>query len=61
MMLNNAGKAVLKLFPVFSLFPFPPSVANRIEQMFQAFLWGEIGEETKFHLVMWNKICTPNL
>lgn len=26
---------------------------------FWAFLQGGIGEETNFHLVKWNKVCTP--
>lgn len=34
-----------------SLFPLPAGVANRIEKLFWAFLWGVLGEEKKFHHV----------
>jgi hypothetical protein len=42
-----------------SLFPIPMRVANRLDKIQNDFLWGGIGNETKFHLVNWNKICTP--
>jgi hypothetical protein len=41
-----------------SLFPFPVRVVNRIENLQLDFLWGGIGEEFKFHLVSWSKVCT---
>ena len=41
-----------------SLFPLPISVANRIEKLQHDFLWGELGEKFKYHLVSWPKICT---
>lgn len=34
-------------------------VANRLDKIRKDFIWGGIGDETKFHLVNWNKICTP--
>jgi hypothetical protein len=34
-------------------------VANRPDKILKAFLWGGVGDEAKFHLVKWNKICTP--
>ncbi|XP_035544454.1 uncharacterized protein LOC108983424 isoform X2 [Juglans regia] len=34
-------------------------VAHRIEKLFREFLWGGLGEETKFHLASWNKVCSP--
>jgi len=42
-----------------SLFPIPVKVANRLDKIQKDFLWGGIGDEAKFHLVNWNKICTP--
>jgi hypothetical protein len=42
-----------------SLFPIPVRVANRLNKIRKDFLWGGIGDEAKFHLVIWNKICTP--
>jgi hypothetical protein len=34
-------------------------VANRLETFQRDFLWNGIGDEAKFHLVNWKKICTP--
>ena len=42
-----------------SLFSIPVNVARRIECIQRNFLWGEMGEEHKFHLVAWDRICTP--
>jgi hypothetical protein len=42
-----------------SMFPFPRSVAARIEKLQRDFLWGEIGEDFKYHLLSWSKVCTP--
>jgi hypothetical protein len=42
-----------------SLLPIPSSVASRIKKLYRDFLWGGIGEEFKFHLVNWSKVCSP--
>jgi len=42
-----------------SLFSIPTRVANRFEKLQRDFLWGEIGEEFKYHLVRWDKVCSP--
>jgi hypothetical protein len=54
-------KSTLSNLPTYflSLFPIPSSVANRIEKLHRDFLWGGIGEEFKFHLVNWAKVCSP--
>jgi hypothetical protein len=54
-------KSTLPNLPTYllSLFPIPVRVANRLDKILKAFLWGGIGDEAKFHLVIWNRICTP--
>jgi len=54
-------KSTLSNLPTYflSLLPIPSSVASRIEKMYRDFLWGGIGEEFKFHLVNWSKVCSP--
>lgn len=42
-----------------SLFHIPKSVAYNIEKLQRDFLWGDIGEEFKFHLVNWRQVCDP--
>jgi hypothetical protein len=42
-----------------SPFPLPTGVANSIKKIQRDFLWGGIGEEFKFHLVSWTKVCSP--
>jgi hypothetical protein len=42
-----------------SLFPIPVCVATSIEKLQRDFLWGGPGEEFKYHLVSWAKVCTP--
>jgi hypothetical protein len=44
---------------ILSLFPIPASVDARIEKLQRDFLWGGIGDEFKYHLVKWSKVCTP--
>jgi hypothetical protein len=53
--------STLSNIPTFylSLFPIPVRVANRLDKIQKDFLLGGIGDEAKFHLVNWNKICTP--
>jgi len=55
-------KSMLSNLPTYllSLFPIPVSVANRPDKIQKAFFfWSGIGDEVKFHLVKWNRICTP--
>ena len=54
-------KSTLSSLPTYylSLFPILVSVAKRIECIQQNFLWGGMGEEHKFHLVAWDRVCSP--
>jgi len=54
-------KSTLSNLPTYflSLFPIPSSVASRIEKLHRDFLWGGIGEEFKYHLINWSKVCFP--
>jgi len=54
-------KSTLANVPTYflSLFPIPRSVVSRIEKLKRDFLWGGMGEEFKYHLVSWSKVCTP--
>jgi hypothetical protein len=53
-------KSTLSNLPTYylSLFPIPMGVANRLEKLQRDFLWGGVGDEFKFHLVNWSKVCT---
>jgi len=42
-----------------SFFPLPTKVANHIEKLRRNFLWGGLGEEFKYYLIRWFKVCTP--
>lgn len=42
-----------------SLFVIPASVAKRLEKIPRDFLWSGVGEEFKYHLVEWDKVCVP--
>jgi hypothetical protein len=54
-------KRTLSNLPTYflSLFPILATVANYIEKLQRDFLWGGIGEEIKYHLVSWSKVCSP--
>jgi hypothetical protein len=54
-------KSTLSNLPTYllSLLPIPVVVAKRLESIQCDFLWGGMGEEFKFHLVNWQKVCTP--
>jgi hypothetical protein len=41
-----------------SLFPLPTVIANRIKKLQWDFLWGGLGDEFKFHMVSWSKVCS---
>jgi hypothetical protein len=42
-----------------SVFPIPADVVGRIKKIQRNFLWGSSEEETKFHLVRWDQVCSP--
>ncbi|KAK9988965.1 hypothetical protein SO802_029204 [Lithocarpus litseifolius] len=50
-------KSTLSSLPTYflSLFTIPTHVTNKIEKLQRDFLWGG----SKFHLVGWDKVCTP--
>jgi hypothetical protein len=54
-------KSTLSNLPTYflSLFPIPADVTNLIEKIQRNFLWGTTEEVAKFHLVKWNKVCSP--
>ena len=56
-------KSTLANIPMYymSLFKISIKVANRIEKLQCDFLWGGVGEEFKYHLVKWSKVCSPLL
>jgi hypothetical protein len=53
-------KSTLSNLPTYllSLFLIPVIVANHIEKLYRDFLWGGLGDEFKFHLVKWSKVCS---
>ena len=54
-------KSTLPNLPTYflSLFPILASMANRIAMLQRDFLWGDLGDEPKFHLVDWSLVCSP--
>ena len=52
-------KSTLSSLPtyLFSLFPMPANVVNHLEKLQRDFLWGGLGEEKRFHLLQWDKVC----
>ena len=53
-------KSTLSNLPTYllSILHIPATVAKRIEWIQCGFLWGGIGEDFKFHLVNWPKVCS---
>lgn len=47
--------------PVFmlSLLVLPMSVEEELERIMKNFLWGSTIEKKKYHLLSWDKVCTP--
>jgi hypothetical protein len=54
-------KSTLSSIPTYYLLLFAilVSVAKRLERLQHEFLWSGMGDEAKFHLVNWHRICTP--
>ncbi|KAG6703329.1 hypothetical protein I3842_07G078600 [Carya illinoinensis] len=54
-------KSTLSNLPTYilSLFPLSVGVAHRLEKTFCDFLWGSLEDVKKFHLIKWEKVCTP--
>lgn len=54
-------KSILLNSPTYflSLFSVPASVATYIERLHRNFIWSGFGKEFKYHLVKWNKVCSP--
>ena len=54
-------KSTLSSMPTYfmSLFPIPIKVARRIELLQRNFLWNGLGDSHSYHLVAWNKVCSP--
>ncbi len=54
-------KSTLSNLPTYflSLFHLPTGVASQLEKLQRDFLWSEMGESHKVHLVNWAKICEP--
>ena len=54
-------KSTLSNLPTYflSLFHLPSDVACRIEKLQRDCLWNGLGDQPKFHLVNWAKVCEP--
>ena len=54
-------KSTLANLPAYYMYLFLllASVAKRIEKILRDFLWGWLGDEFKYHLVSWSKVCPP--
>jgi len=56
----NLLKSTLSNLPIYflSLFPIPASVANHTEKLHRDILWGGLGDDFKYHLASWSKLCS---
>ncbi|XP_011627183.1 uncharacterized protein LOC105421445 [Amborella trichopoda] len=54
-------RSCLANLPVYqmSLIQMPASMGRKLEKMMRDFLWGSNDDHRKFHLVRWDKVCTP--
>lgn len=34
-------------------------MVSHIEKLFRDFLWSGLGDKFKFHLIKWDKVCSP--
>jgi hypothetical protein len=66
MYLSKGGKLILikstlSNLPTYflSLFHLPADVAYRLEKIQRDFLWNGLGDQPKFHLLNWAKVCVP--
>ena len=52
-------KSTLSNLPTYflSLFHLPADVAYRLEKIQRDFLWNGLGDQPKFHLLNWAKVC----
>ena len=55
------SKVLFQNLPTYflSLFPIQVEVAHRIERLQREFQGKGLADESKFHLVSWDKICNP--
>jgi hypothetical protein len=54
-------KSALSKLPTYflSLFSIPAGIAQRIEKIQRDLMWGGLGEEFKYQLVSWDRVCEP--
>ena len=54
-------KSTLSNLPTYflSLFHLLADVASRLEKIQRDFLWNGLGDQPKFHLINWAKVCEP--
>ena len=54
-------KSALSKLPTYflSLFSIPAGIAQRIEKIQRDLMWEGLGEEFKYQLVSWDRVCEP--